>query len=224
MEQDREWVVRFTAAVGKRVEYFRKRNGLTVQAVADRCAAMNVPLDRSVIAKLEKGLRQGVSVGELIALGKALGVPPVLLAFPLGQEDSEQVEVLPGFMANTWEAVKWFTGEQSFPQQDEAGQYYTMKDDHDAWEINGAPLADYRQHEQYVIEWRNVSRRADFRRSVARQTTNPKERDDNLERAAEDDERLQSVERELRRLRADMRRRSISPPALEPALAHVDHA
>lgn len=221
MEQDREWVARFTAAIGKRVEHYRLKNKMTVQAVADACADMGVPLDRSVIAKLEKGLRQGVSVGELIALGKALGVPPVLLTFPLGQEDSEDVEVLPGFMANTWEAVKWFTGERAFPQRDENGQHYTMQEDYAAWEVNGALLTDYRLHEQYVIEWRNVSRRADFRRSVARRTENPKEKEDNLERAREDDERLQAIEREIDRLRADMRRRGVTPPELGPSLAHL---
>lgn len=224
MEQDREWVARFTAAIGKRVEHYRTKNKMTVQAVADACAEeMGVPLDRSVIAKLEKGLRQGISVGELIAIAKAIGVPPILLVFPLGQEDSEEVEVLPGFMANTWEVVKWFTGEQSFPQQDENGRYYTMQPDHQAWEANAGAMNGYRFHEQFVTEWRNVSRRADFRREVAKTTTNPKEAEDNLQRAGEDDERIQQIEKELVRLRATMRRERIAPPNLPTGLAHLDH-
>lgn len=61
-----------------------------------------------MIANMESGRRTSVGLSELLVLARALDVPPLELAFPVGQ--SELVEVLPGQEVGTWAAAKWFTG------------------------------------------------------------------------------------------------------------------
>lgn len=68
---------------------------------------------RTVIAKLETGRREAVSTAELQVLAYALGVPPVLLLFPLGY--AETVELLPGHQVGPWAAIEWFYGNISDP-------------------------------------------------------------------------------------------------------------
>lgn len=114
MERGNDWTVRTAREVGKRVAYFRARvtddrgRPLSIQALSDRCTKLGLALGRPALSKLENGMRQSVTVDEVIVLGKALGVPPVLLLFPLGRE--ETVEVLPGEHAGTLDALTWFTG------------------------------------------------------------------------------------------------------------------
>lgn len=88
---------------------------MTAQALADRCAALGYPLDRTVIAKLEKGLRQTVTVADLLVLAKALEVPPLALVFPVGYEG--EVEVLPGRMEHPITALRWASGEGFLPEE-----------------------------------------------------------------------------------------------------------
>ncbi|MCZ9344665.1 helix-turn-helix transcriptional regulator, partial [Streptomyces sp. TRM76130] len=83
MEQD--WNTRTTKRVGGAIAEARKRRGLTAQGLADATRAAGYAIDRSVIAKIEKGLRQSISVAELVVIARALGVPPVLLLYPLGE-------------------------------------------------------------------------------------------------------------------------------------------
>ena len=104
-----------TAGIGERVARFRKRaadaNGkqMTVQALADRCAELGLPLGRLTITKLERGNRQAVTPAEVMVLAVALEVPPVELIFPVGQ--SEDVEILPGRKVPPLDGLRWFSGE-----------------------------------------------------------------------------------------------------------------
>src|ERR1035438_6536333 len=104
-----------TAGIGERVARFRKRaadaNGkqMTVQALADRCAELGLPLGRLTITKLERGNRQAVTPAEVMVLALALEVPPVELIFPVGQ--SEDVEILPGRKVPPLDGLRWFSGE-----------------------------------------------------------------------------------------------------------------
>lgn len=196
---------------------------MSAQDLSDACGELGLTFSRSAIANLESGRRPTVSVAELLVLGKALGVPPMLLVLPLGQENAEEVEVLPGVTMDTWEAVQWFDGEDAFLQQDEDGYWFTFQPEYDEWEITAAPLSDYRIHEEHAIEWKNLLRRADARRRIARDpAAKSEEREHNLQGAKEDDARVRAIEKELARLRADMRRRGLTPPKLDPLLAHID--
>lgn len=114
MEHAKDWSRSVAKQVGERIAYFREQardergRRLTVQALAERCTDLGLPLGRPTIAKLENGIRETITVGELQVLAKALGVPPVLLLFPLGR--AATVEVLPGEHADTLDALAWFTG------------------------------------------------------------------------------------------------------------------
>jgi transcriptional regulator with XRE-family HTH domain len=114
VEHAKDWPKSVAKRVGKRVAYFRARatdergHKLTAQALANRCTDLGLPLGRPTIAKLEKGLRETITVGELQVLAKALSVSPADLVFPLGQ--AADVEVLPGEYVGTWDAVQWFSG------------------------------------------------------------------------------------------------------------------
>jgi transcriptional regulator with XRE-family HTH domain len=114
MERGNEWTKRVAKMVGARVAHFRKQatddqgRPLTVQALSSRCGKLGLELSRPTISKLEKGLRQTVTVDELLVLAKALSVSPADLVFPL--EQAADVEVLPGEHMDTWKALLWFAG------------------------------------------------------------------------------------------------------------------
>ena len=123
MEHGPDWPARVAASIGRRVAYFRDRTKdehgrkLTAQALADRCTHLGLPLARPTISKLEKGLRETITVGELQVLARALGVAPVDLLFPIGQEQG--VEVLPGQQMEPWSAYRWFTDSRPAAMWDE---------------------------------------------------------------------------------------------------------
>lgn len=119
MEHAKDWPKSVAKQAGERIAYFRERTRdergrkLTAQALSDKCADLGLPIGRPAIAKLERGLRETITVGELYVLAKALSVSPADLVFPLGQ--AADVEVLPGEHMGTWDAVLWFSGFASSP-------------------------------------------------------------------------------------------------------------
>lgn len=114
MERGNEWTARVAADVGKRVAYFRDKSTdlqgrkLTVQALSVRTGKLGLPLARPTISKLEKGLRQSVTVDEVMVLALALEVSPLDLIFPACE--AATVEAWPGQVLDTWKAVLWFAG------------------------------------------------------------------------------------------------------------------
>lgn len=114
-----DWNQRIARRVGREVARAREQlvdergRRLSAQALADRCAELGHPLDRSVIAKLEKGIRQTVSVADLLVLAKALELPPLALVFAVGYE--EETEVLPGRSEHPVTALRWASGEGVLP-------------------------------------------------------------------------------------------------------------
>jgi len=106
MEQT-TWPVRVSRAVGTEVRRHRTEQKLTVQALADACAQLGLPLGRVTITKLEGGSREGISVPELITLAAALGVAPADLLIPAG-DGTVPVELLPGSFWPPDEAARWF--------------------------------------------------------------------------------------------------------------------
>jgi len=81
--------------------------------VADACLALGVSIDRNVLASLENRRRNIVTVAEVMALARVLGVSPLALIFPVGDEES--VEALPGVTTDPFTAAQWFAGELPFP-------------------------------------------------------------------------------------------------------------
>lgn len=108
---------------------------MTAQSVADRCTELGLPMDRATVSKLERGLRQTLTLGELLVLAEAVKVPPIELVFPLGRASA--VEALPGGVIHPWEAVKRFTGEATYPG-------------------NGATMELFREHDRLVYHLQRI--------------------------------------------------------------------
>lgn len=141
---------------------------MSVLALIGRCAELGMPLDRSVIAKLERGTRQSLTVAELLVLARALNVPPLLLALPIGTE--AQTEVLPGVSVDTWQAAQWFTGHDAFPADVAAidGDDWSDGSDVEQWRQGAVPVILWRQHAELVERWRQaVQDAAAIRRAAA---------------------------------------------------------
>ncbi|MFG2640807.1 helix-turn-helix domain-containing protein [Streptomyces sp. NPDC048370] len=207
MAQTENWNAVIARRVGERVAYFRKRvgeKGITAQALADRCADLGHPLDRTVIAKLEKGLRQSVTVPDLVVLAAALGVSPTALAVPIDQQ--KDVEILPGQEVPAYEAVTWFAGER---WQVWASKGIGPSEDFALVDI-------YRAHERQVDEWRRQSEQ------VARWVTEIAQDSSAESRVKWATTMVDGAERELRRVRGELVRLGARLPDLPPGLHHID--
>jgi len=90
---------------------------MSAQKMSDACAELGMPIERSVLAGLENGRRKFVTVAEVMVFGRALGVAPASLIFPLGAED--EIEIVPDFSVRTDVAAKWFAGDAPFPDKPE---------------------------------------------------------------------------------------------------------
>jgi transcriptional regulator with XRE-family HTH domain len=69
-----------TRTIADRVRAIRKDLGLAAEQLAAAMTAQGIPWQRSIVANLENGRRESVSVDELIALSAVLGVAPDELA------------------------------------------------------------------------------------------------------------------------------------------------
>jgi hypothetical protein len=91
---------------------------MSVQKLADATAGLGMEIPRSVLANLESGRRETVSVAEVLVLAAALDVSPLELIFPVGFDT--QMEVLPGRVIDPLGAMRWFTGEWALDVYDAA--------------------------------------------------------------------------------------------------------
>lgn len=207
MEQNEGWDAVTARRIGQRVAYFRKRigtKGITAQALANRCADLGHPLHRAVIAKLEKGLRQSVTVADLVVLANALGVSPTALVIPIDR--AATVEILPGEKVPAYEALTWFTGERR--------QAWASKT---AGSSEDFALVDaYRAHERCVADWQRQSEQVARWASEIAQDPSAEAR---VKWAAT---MADGAERELRRIRGELRRAGARVPALPAGLQHID--
>jgi transcriptional regulator with XRE-family HTH domain len=156
MERGNEWSVRVAHGIGKRVAYYRSKADLTASMVSARCGELGLPLDRNVIAKIERGHRNSVTVDEVCVLAAALNVAPLQLLFGVGTED--EAEPLPGEVREPFRAAQWFTGERPFPGKDDGAYLDGIADD---WGYaSGSPLWLYRSHSAAEAGEREALRRA----------------------------------------------------------------
>jgi hypothetical protein len=69
------------------------------------------------IAKIESNSGSGkVDVAEVLVLSAAVEIPPLLLLFP-GVATDGGAEIVPGVFTREDEAVRWMSGQVSFPQE-----------------------------------------------------------------------------------------------------------
>ncbi|MGW0626052.1 helix-turn-helix domain-containing protein [Streptomyces sp. NPDC002758] len=211
-----DWPSRLGRSIADEVKRYRRMRGMSAQQLSDACAELGHPIARSVIANFESGRRPTISVAEVLVFARALGVPPVLLLYPLGRV--EDVEVLPGNVQRTSAAVDWFTGRSAFPGRyigigavDKASGLSEWYEDRESgWEAGAAPIRLFQSHQFAVSAWYSAVstvRRMGLDEEQAR-----------LELA-----RMRARhEEELREIRGDMRRRGLIAPPLPDELEHVD--
>lgn len=111
---DPEFLRTIRTAIADQVRRHRTAQGLTIQALSDRCLDLGVPLSRVTITKIENKAREHVGIEELIALGEALGVSPMDLMFP-PDEENLCVEFLPAQYFPTTHCARRFTGQPDQP-------------------------------------------------------------------------------------------------------------
>lgn len=141
-----DWSTRLALAIAGEVRRHRQAQGLSAQQLADRCAAIGMPIQRSVLANLESGRRTTVTVAEVLVLAQALGVPPGALMFPVGRE--RYSEVLPGVMQDPLDAVDWLAGRTAKGDDMSAAEGYST-------------LAYLRRHQSLVGRLRALIQRRD---------------------------------------------------------------
>ncbi|MCY0961537.1 helix-turn-helix domain-containing protein [Streptomyces sp. H27-H5] len=105
--------------VAKQLRRHRELRGLSAQELADRCASLGMPIQRSVIANFENGRRSSIGVAEVLVFAAALKMPPMWLITGAGYEES--MEYLPGERADPYACAAWFYGTQA-PDK-EVGEY-----------------------------------------------------------------------------------------------------
>jgi transcriptional regulator with XRE-family HTH domain len=92
------------AAELKRVRDIR---GWSQQRLADEMRKIGYPMDRSTIAKIERGHRP-VSMQDSIALALALGVAPKALQLP--HEQGAEIALTPNYPVDAHTAARWMRG------------------------------------------------------------------------------------------------------------------
>lgn len=217
MTQPEEWPKRLTKVIAGQVQRTRAERKMSAQQLADATAALGHAVPRSVIANLESGRRDVVSVAELLVLARALEVPPLLLVFPIGSAST--VEVLPGVHAPTWPVARWFTGEGRFPTRTPDGGWEPA--DIDRWGDEATAL--FRNQQGLISDWRRFRGHASTVRKML-ESGDPEKVEQFRDDVGRNDVAAIRAEEQLRTTRQIMRRVGLDPGPLPPELAHVDEA
>jgi len=109
-----DWSRDLTLRIGQNIKKVRGRKKLSAQKLADGCEAAGMVIPRDVIANVENGRREAISIAEIIVIAAVLGVSPITLIYPPDQA-STPVMTPAGDSQLTWEALKAFTGESNTP-------------------------------------------------------------------------------------------------------------
>lgn len=200
------WPERLVASVAAQVKFHRVRQKVSAQQLSTATAELGLPIPRSVLANLESGRRETVTVPEVLVLAEALRVPPLLLMIPVGQV--ERMEVLPDVEVTPWEAAQWAIGERTLPGR------------HDLGRGHGA-VGQFRSHDFAVRAWRQSQQ--DLRRpwKSVNKDGDVTIIDPKLD-FQEAQQRVHYAEQQLATLRAQMREHGLNPPSVPAELAHID--
>lgn len=218
--------------VAEQIIRYRNRPSvdLTREQLAERCKELGAPgLTFAALTNIETGRRKDgrrrrdITVDELVVIARALRVPPILLVFPLGTTDLS--EIVPGVEISTRSALEWFAGNSAFPTVgDPGGGKYDpatglrdwYNDPEADWEVGAAPTILFDKHHRLHQEWASAASRAN-----QLYWNDAGELDDAASKRAALRWRSEA-ERELRSVRADMRRHGLKPPKLPDYLEHID--
>lgn len=207
-----EWTARLAECIGAEVRRHRTDRGWSVRELSEAVEKQGVALAPPVLSNLELGRRGTVSSAEIRALAAALGVPPLLLEYPMGVV--EQIEPLPGVRTSPWEAFRWASGEEPLPGHPD------LLRDKKAREV----IERFREHQlsvDLVLGFREDAREC---LAEAEQATDPETKNRLTAEAGKAEENADRRVSVLRRQRASMRREGLTPPSLPPRLRGVDRS
>jgi transcriptional regulator with XRE-family HTH domain len=214
MTQD-GWQERLTRVIAGEVRRYRRERGMSAQKLADECGRLGLPIARSVIANLEHGRRDAVSVAELLVLAAALRIPPLLLVIPVARQ--EALEILPGTEAPTWAAALWWRGEADFQDYGDGPRL-------SAGITTETPVTWVQAHQGLVVKWSAAYRlMGDAARAM--QSGAPGDQERFRDMYETERKNLDHFAKELATVRAQMQGLGLIPPALPRELpelaAHV---
>jgi transcriptional regulator with XRE-family HTH domain len=134
--------------VAGRVRQVRRKRGLTVAQLAQRCAELGMPgLTEQAIYNLEAGRadkqgrrRRSVSVDELLALAAALNCAPIHLLVPL--DDETPYEITPKYAEPGWFVREWVRGGPWPLPGADVREFYSERPEHEFIGIVGEPTND----------------------------------------------------------------------------------
>lgn len=136
------WGERLTRSIAAEIKRRRTELRWSAQKLSDACGELGFEFPRSTLADLESGRRKHLSVAELIALAAALGVPPLLLIYPVGRK--AEAEVWPGEVRPAFRSALWFSGEAAVPVEAVPGGEVIDEAD---WHSPARPLVMYREND-----------------------------------------------------------------------------
>lgn len=208
-----DWSAAAANAIGRRVDRYREQRKMTVQELSDALAEHGIAMNRPVLSNLVNGRRNTISAPEVLTLAAVLGVPPILLLFPLGEE--ADIEVVPGVKVDTWRAAQWFMGEQFLTKDDQPHRWIGR----DPWVV----LGQYRYHDALARQVRAaLGAETAALHALADGAQDPQQLQDAMTTAAA---RRQVAVDMLRKHRDEMRNTGdVLPPLSRNLAAAVDHA
>lgn len=189
---------------------------MSAEQLAEAVSALGLRYTRTQVTNLESGRRDSITVGEIFSFAEVLDVPAVALLFPVGQV--AEVEVLPGVVRDTWDALRWFTAEP--PQTFALGK-------RDPWLAATEPLRQYRKHQDLMLQLQRHERRrveafATTVRPADQEPPTP-ERLDTAEQVMRAEEAaVADLEDQLIELRREMRQRGYLLPLLPDGRKYLD--
>lgn len=216
MTTPQPWPRELTRLTGKEVRRYRRERGMSTDQFAAAVTELGLRYSRSQVTNLEAGRRDSITNGELIAFGRVLNVPPLILMFPVGHV--AEVELVPHSAVATWEALRWFTGEP--PQTFSRGKA-------DPWLAAAEPLRQHRQHQRLMDDLDRHERRR-VSAFLVKMTPADQEPPSPVELAAaeelmkSEERAAREVEAQLTELRQQMRERGYQAPPLPELRAYLD--
>jgi len=205
MTQARPWPSEQTRLTGAEVRRYREGR-MTADQLAAAVTDLGMRYTRAQVTNLEAGRRDSITTGELAILSAALGVPRLLLEYPLGRVDV--VEVLPGIEVSPLVALHW-------AETGRLGARYADVVEPARDEVAHV-IERYRRHRELIGAWQMASGKAMYIR-------HHQEGDEAANELADIEHRQRFLVGSLWDIRDAMRARSLTPPELPAELAYLDH-
>jgi len=208
MTRARPWPSEQTRLTGVEVRRYRDDRHMTADQLAAAITDLGMRYTRSQVTNLEAGRRDSITTGELAVLSAALGVPRLLLEYPLGRVDV--VEVLPGIEVSPLVALHW-------AETGRLGARYA-----DVVQLARDDVAHlikrYRRHAELIEAWWDARGRMLYTRHGPQRG----EGDDAAAELARIEQEQRFLVGSLWDLRDAMRSRKLIPPELPAELAYLD--